>query len=263
MLTVEFQTGALVLLVVAALTIAWIQMAERADRQRAGQEALEGVGHEFRITLQRFMAELSAVLNGARMTERDFLPVAHPQLDAVHARTIHANRNAMSVIGACYMVLDVRKQDLRAAWREGEALEPVADAAIDDLIDGIVTLYLWEAHRGARPSEARSTRTWDVRRWMKRHDFHADAFPERHLRDDVVERLRTYGMDLKPRPLTHTAHEYFSLRYDRYADPHAPFGRRNRRHPSRPKGSASTTEEQPMQALHAPNGTPGAPAAVS
>lgn len=261
MFTVEFQTGALVLLVVAALAIAWIQWAERADRKRAGQEALEGVGHEFRITLQRFMAELSAVLKGAGMTERDFLPASHPQLDAVHARTIHANRNAMSVIGACYMVVDVRKQDLRAAWREGEDLKPVAEAAIDDLIDGIVTLYLWEAHGGARPAEARASRTWDVRRWMKRHDFHADAFPGRHLRDDVVERLRAYGMDLKPRPLTHTAHEYFSLRYDRRADPNGPFGRRPRRRANRAL-SETSTDAQPMQALHASPGTSGAPAAV-
>ncbi|HBH44257.1 MAG TPA: hypothetical protein DDY28_07605, partial [Hyphomonas atlantica] len=61
---------------------------------------------------------------------------------------------------------------------------------------------------------------------MKKHGFAASSFPGMHLRDEVVERLRQYGLHLTPRPLTHTAHEYYSMRYDRKADPRAPFWKR-------------------------------------
>ena len=47
-----------------------------------------------------------------------------------------------------------------------------------------------------------------------------------YLRDEVVERLRAYGLDLTPQPLTHTAHEYYNMQYDRQADIHGPLGRR-------------------------------------
>jgi hypothetical protein len=61
-------------------------------------------------------------------------------------------------------------------------------------------------------------RSWDVRDWMKSHGFKADAFPGMHLRDEVVERLRMYGLELTPKPLTHTAWEYYNMSYDRHAD---------------------------------------------
>ena len=51
----------------------------------------------------------------------------------------------------------------------------------------------------------------------------------------MVERLRQYGMHLTPRPLTHTAHEYYSLRYDRKADPHGPMWRRSKKKKSKDK----------------------------
>jgi hypothetical protein len=34
------------------------------------------------------------------------------------------------------------------------------------------------------------------------------------------------GMELTPKPLTHTAHEFYSMQYDRKADPNAPFWKR-------------------------------------
>ncbi len=100
------------------------------------------------------------------------------------------------------------------------------DAAITAMISALGTLYLWEEHKGHAPDVARSTRTWDVRDWMKKHKFNATALPGLHLRDAVVESLRNFGMTLTPKPLTHTANEYYAMRYDRMADPRGPFGRR-------------------------------------
>ena len=48
-------------------------------------------------------------------------------------------------------------------------------------------------------------RSWDVRKWMKAHGFRGDAYPGMHIRDEVVERLRQYGLNLTPKPLTMTA----------------------------------------------------------
>ncbi|MEL6210516.1 MAG: hypothetical protein AAFR44_10130, partial [Pseudomonadota bacterium] len=107
---------------------------------------------------------------------------------------------------------------------QGQDISETLATAMDGAIDGIATLYMWEEHDGARPNEAQSTRSWDVRDWMKGHGFNAAAFPGMHLRDEVVERLRDYGLELTPKPLTHTAHEYYSMQYDRKADPRAPFG---------------------------------------
>ena len=61
---------------------------------------------------------------------------------------------------------------------------------------------------------------------MKTHAFAADLFPDMHLRDAVVEYLRTEGMELTPKPLAYTASEYYAKQYDRKTDPNAPFGRR-------------------------------------
>lgn len=242
MLSVEFQTGALLVLVAAALAIAWILWIERQDRRAAVDEAIAGIGHEMRIVVQRFMAELSAISHGEQPADGDLLPIQHPQYDAICGTLIPANRTGLSVIGAHYLALQARKTNLRAAFAQGR--EPLSEtaAAIDALIDAIATLYMWEAHHGVRPSEAPSTRSWRVRAWMKGHGMRADMFPGMHLRDQVVERLRSYGMTLTPRPLTHTAHEYYSMRYDRRADPRAPFGKR--REPRKPLAHIARVAEQ-------------------
>jgi hypothetical protein len=139
---------------------------------------------------------------------------------------IRANRNALAVIVNTYQELEARKMALRAALAQGRDPVDSLDDAMDATINGIATLYMWEVHGGARPSEVGRVRSWDVRDWMKGHNFSQNSLPGMYLRDEVVERLRAYGLHLTPRPLTHSAAEYYAMQYDRKADIHAPFGRR-------------------------------------
>lgn len=226
MFSVEFQTGALLLLMIAGLTIAYITWRDRNDRKEVEGQVLEGVGHELRLIIQRFMAELAAITRDEPVAGGELMVIRHPQLDAVYAQNVPANRNALSVIGATYQNLQSRKNDILNAAQQGQDLNAATPAAIDAVIDAIVTLYLWEEHGGARPADADATRSWHVRQWMKDHGLAWDTFPNMHLRDAVVARLRAYGMTLTPRPLTHTAHEYYSMKYDRKADPRAPMWKR-------------------------------------
>ncbi|MEM1150464.1 MAG: hypothetical protein AAF714_11510 [Pseudomonadota bacterium] len=231
MFSVEFQTGALLLLVIAGLTVAFNSWRDRNDRKEVESQVLEGVGHELRLIIQRFMAELAAITRDEPVVGGELMAIRHPQLDAVYAQNVPANRNALSVIGATYQDLQSRKNDILLAAQQGQDLNSATPAAIDSVIDAIITLYLWEEHGGARPADAHPTRSWRVRQWMKDHGMGWDTFPEIHLRDAVVERLRTLGMTLTPRPLTHTAHEYYSMQYDRKADPRAPMWRRKQAKP--------------------------------
>ena len=221
-----FMSGGMVFLVASALAIAWILWRERDARIDMTRSALEGVGHEYRINVQRIITELSMVAHNELPGPSALLPISHPQLDGVNANLIETNRKALAVINASYLELSARKELVRQAIINESDIQQDLTDAIYASIDAITTLYLWEEHKGLSPHEARSTRSWYVRDWMKEHNFQNDAFPDLHLRDQVVERLRTYGMPLTPKPLTHTAHEYYSMRYDRYADPRSPFGRR-------------------------------------
>lgn len=221
-----FMSGGIILLVAAALAIAWILWRERDARIDMTRSALEGVGHEFRINVQRIITELSMVAHNELPGPSALLPISHPQLDGVNANLVETNRKALAVINATYLELTARKELVREAIIKDTNIASELTDAIYASIDAITTLYLWEEHKGVSPHEARSTRSWSVRDWMKEHSFQNDAFPDLHLRDQVVERLRSYGMPLTPKPLTHTAHEYYSMRYDRYADPRSPFGRR-------------------------------------
>ena len=221
-----FMSGGMVLLVASALAIAWILWRERDARLDMTRSALDGVGHEYRINVQRIITELSMVSHGELPGPSALLPVSHPQLDGVNANLVETNRKALAVINASYLELSARKELVRQAIINSSDIEQDLTDAIYASIDAITTLYMWEEHKGVSPHQARSTRSWSVRDWMKEHNFQNDAFPDMHLRDQVVERLRTYGMPLTPKPLTHTAHEYYSMRYDRYADPRSPFGRR-------------------------------------
>jgi len=221
-----FFTGGLCLLIAAALLIAW-QLWRFRDEERDGAiSALDGVSHEMRINLQRMVNEVAQIVDTQEAGPDVLLPVQHPQLDGVNASLIKTNRNAIAVIGATYQELEARKMALRAALAQKRDLGATLDDAMDATINGIATLYMWEEHAGVRPSEAGTVRSWHVRDWMKKHGFAASSFPGMHLRDEVVERLRQYGLHLTPRPLTHTAHEYYSMRYDRKADPRAPFWKR-------------------------------------
>ncbi|MEZ5946507.1 MAG: hypothetical protein R3C13_13555 [Hyphomonas sp.] len=221
-----FFTGGLGLLVAAALLIAWQLWRIRDNEREGAASALEGVSHELRINLQRFVSEI-AQIHGTQDAGPDLLlPVRHPQLDGVNASMIRANRNALAVIGNTYQELEARKMALRATLAQRREPAYAMDDAMDATINGIATLYMWEVHKGARPAEVGRVRTWAVRDWMKGHNFSQGALPGMYLRDEVVERLRAYGLHLTPRPLTHTAAEYYAMQYDRKADLNAPFWKR-------------------------------------
>ncbi len=221
-----FLVGGLLALIGAIVFMAWC-IWRYVDRERDMEGlALEGVGHELRVNLQRLIAELGAVSRGEAKAPSDLLPMTHPQLDAVLARPVEADRRALTVIRSAYDELVARKQDIRSTLaQEQDTAEPL-NLATGATIEAIGTLYLWEVHKGKAPDAAPSTRTWHVRDWMKGHGFRADALPGLHLRDAVIEGLRTYGMTLTPKPLTYTASEYYAKLYDRKADPNAPFWKR-------------------------------------
>lgn len=219
-------SGGFSLLIAVVLLAAWHLWRMREEHKAGIVSALEGVSHELRINLQRFVAELGQVHALEDAGPDLLLPVRHPQLDGVNAAMVDANRNALAVIGNTYQELEARKMAVRAALAQRRDPAIALDDAMDATINGIATLYMWEVHGGARPSEVGRVRSWDVRDWMKGHNFSQNALPGMFLRDEVVERLRAYGLHLTPRPLTHTAAEYYSMQYDRKADIQAPFGRR-------------------------------------
>lgn len=251
----SFLTGGLALLCTVGLLVAWLLWRERETRRDAVKSALSGVAPEFRINLERMVAELSALSNGRSKSASGILPIAHPQLNGVNANLIKTDRNALATMGAAYQALASAKLELKDALAQGADNSDTLAEAIDAVIDGFSTLYLWEEHRGAKPSEARSTRSWHVRDWMKAHAFPVAAFPDMHLRDEVVERLRVRGMTLTPRPLTHTAHEFYSMQYDRKADPNAPFGRRKQAK-AEPEADVEPVEETEPVADETPADVP-------
>jgi hypothetical protein len=213
-----FLTGGLGLLTALMTLVAWHLWRMREDTRAGRISALGGVSHELRINLQRMVSELSQVAANPVIGPDVLLPIRHPQLDGVNASLINANRNGIAVIGVTYQELEARKLSLRAQLAQGNAPGNVLDDAMDAAINGIAALYFWEVHHGALPAEIGRVRSWDVRDWMKAHGFKADAFPGMHLRDEVVERLRMYGLELTPKPLTHTAWEYYNMSYDRHAE---------------------------------------------
>lgn len=213
-----FLTAGLGLLTALMTLVAWHLWRMREDTRAGRQSALEGISHEMRINLQRMTSELSQVAANPAVGPDVLLPIRHPQLDGVNRALINANRHGIAVIGVTYQELEARKLSLRAQLAQGNAPGAVLDDAMDAAINGIAALYFWEVHHGALPAEIGRVRSWDVRDWMKSHGFKADAFPGMHLRDEVVERLRMYGLELTPKPLTHTAWEYYNMSYDRHAD---------------------------------------------
>jgi len=208
----------MLLLVIGVLAVSWLLWSVRDDRRDAEEAALEGVAQELKLNLQRMLSELMALTGGTAYVTGSLMEVRHPQLDAVHSGLVLCDRRAISVMGAMYQELQARKIYLQAALEAGQATEEDYDNALYAAIDGIVTLYLWEEHKGCKPPEARSTRSWDVRKWMKANGFGQFSFPDVHLRDAVVDRLRQYGMKLTPAPLEFSAFEYWSMRYDRKKD---------------------------------------------
>ncbi|MEM7330136.1 MAG: hypothetical protein AAF437_15440 [Pseudomonadota bacterium] len=224
-----FLVSGLLVLIAAVGYLAWSAW-RWVDRERdMEQRALVGVSYELRHNLKRMMSELAGLANGTLKSEIEIVPVVHPQLDALLSRPNEADRGGLTVIRGNYNELSAHKQTLRAAIASRSNIEASAHVAVDAVIGSLATLYLWEEHKGCAPESARSTRSWDVRDWMKANRFNADSLPGLHLRDQVVERLRRDGMTLTPKPLTYTASEYFAMQYDRKADPNAPFWKRKKK----------------------------------
>lgn len=221
-----FLTSGLLVLTASIGYLAWSAW-RWIDRARDMEKAaLVGVGYELRMNLTRMINELAGVESGAVTSEIQLVPVVHPQLDGVLSRPNEADRESLTMMLGNYNELSAHKQTLRAALGGQGDVAAAANVGVDAVIGSIATLYLWEEHKGAAPKVARSTRSWDVRDWMKANDFRSDMLPGLHLRDEVVERLRTLGMVLTPKPLTHTASEFYAMQYDRKADPNAPFWKR-------------------------------------
>ncbi len=221
-----FLVSGLLVLIAAIGYLAWSAW-RWVDRERDMEKrALAGVSHEIKSNLDRMLTELGGIATGSLTSDIELLPIVHPQLDALLSRPNEADRRGLTVIRANYNELTAHKQTLRSVLAAGGDPDAAANLAVNAAIKTLATLYLWEEHKGCPPEFARSTRSWDVRDWMKAHRFDAHILPGLHLRDLVIEYLRGAGMALTPRPLTHTAHEYFSKRYDRKADPNAPFWKR-------------------------------------
>ncbi len=239
-----FLTGGLGLLVALMTLVAW-NLWHMRDEAKAGRlSALEGVSHEMRINLQRMVGELIQVSENAGVGPDVLLPIRHPQLDGVNRSLIRANRNGIAVVGSTYQELEARKLGLRAILAQGREPGSALDDAMEAAVNGIAALYMWEVHKGARPGEVGSVRSWAVRDWMKQQGFRAEVLPGMHLRDEVVERLRMYGLTLTPRPLTHTAFEYYSMQYDRYADRRGPLGLRRQQDEEETEPDSEVTEDE-------------------
>ncbi|MEO0448980.1 MAG: hypothetical protein AAFZ74_01530 [Pseudomonadota bacterium] len=224
-----FLVSGILVLIAAVGFLAWSAW-RWVDRERDMEKrALTGISHEMRHNLKRMMKELAGVADGTLRSDIEIVPVIHPQLDALLSRPNEADRRGLTIIRGNYNELSAHKNSLRAALAHQSDVSAPANVAADAVVGAISTLYLWEEHKGRPPETAQSTRSWDVRDWMKANAFHADLLPGIHLRDQVVERLRTDGMALTPRPLTYTASEYFAMQYDRKADRNAPFWKRKKK----------------------------------
>ena len=248
-----FIVSGLLVLIAAVAFLAWSAW-RRVDRERDMEAlALAGVSHELRYNLHRMLTELAGIANGTVRSDIEIIPIVHPQLDALLSRPNEVDRKGLTAIRGNYNALSAHKSSLRAALSgQGDVGGP-ANIAVEAVIGSIASLYLWEEHRGRAPAEAHSTRSWDVRDWMKSTPFHAHLLPGLHLRDQVVEHLRGAGMILTPKPLTHTAHEFYSMQYDRKADPNAPFWKRKSKPAPEPdvseiEAAAEASVEAPMPA---------------
>jgi len=244
-----FLTGGLSLAIALLILVAWNLWRMREEASAGRASALAGVAHELRINLHRMISELSQVAHHPGVGPDVLLPIRSPQLDGVNRSLINTNRNGIAVLGSTYQEMEARKLGLRAILAQGRAPETELDDAMDAAINGIAALYIWEVHKGALPAEIGRVRSWSVRDWMKTKNFRADAFPGMHLRDEVVERLRLYGLELTPRPLTHTAWEYYSMQYDRHSDARGPLGRRREKQVDEAAEEEVAAEEKPRKNL--------------
>lgn len=223
---------------------AWRWMDRVSDTEKI---ALAGIGHELEANLKRMTTELRGIAEGTVTQDIQLVPIVHAQLDSFLARPNEFDRKSLTMMRANYNELSAHKDSLRAALRQQADPAAPANFAADAVISSIATLYLWTDHKGRMPQDAESTRSWAVRDWMKINRFDADLLPGLHLRDQVVERLRTLGMTLTPKPLTHTAHEFYSMQYDRKADPNAPFWKRKPKPAPAEEVAEAPVEDEPIE----------------
>lgn len=221
-----FMTGGLFVLIVGILAIAWLLWRQHEHQVDAVARSVEGVSSEFRMNLQRALAEFGALARGEPGKPSMLLPAKHPMLDMLNSQPFDIDRVATSRLTATIELLEAARLDLRSALAHNGDSATALEDAMDMGVRAIIALYLWEVHRGVMPEEAHATRSRAVRNWMKAHKFDVDVYPGKNLRDEVVKHLRDDGMTLTPKPLNLTASEYWSRRYDRYADPRGPFGKR-------------------------------------
>ncbi len=225
----SFLVGGLLVLIGGVVAIAW-SIWRGVDRQRDMEEkALTGVGYELRENLTRMFSELARLGQGDPVRAADLLPISHPQLDGLLAGLTEKDREALTQIRSAYDHMGHRKSVLAQALSDNSDPAEAGRAATHAAIEGVSLLYLWTVHGGKSATQAPSTRSWYVRDWLKASPFNADMIPGLHLRDEVVKQLRRSGMVLTPKPLTHTAHEFYSMQYDRKADPNAPFWKRKQK----------------------------------
>lgn len=207
----SFLAGGLTLLVIAALAIALL-LWRREDRSRTAiAEAFRGAGEEFRLNMHQTLRQLADLKTGRIGRARDLPVMSHPQLDGVLAAMIPADKRALAGLRGVYTALEGARARLRHALDEGKGLSEALEDGEAAAVHGICTLYLWECHDGRAPQEARSTRSRHVRDWLKANGYSQTMVPGMALRDEVVDCLRRSGMALTPRPLTHSAHEYYAL----------------------------------------------------
>ena len=220
-----FLVGGLLVLIGAVVFMAWSAW-RWVDRERDMEKlTLTGVGHEFQFNIKRMIAEMGEIGSGSPA----LLPITHPQLDSILARPSEADPRAMTRIRGLYDDLGAGKMALRAAMAQLQDVTPAYQNASAVIVEAVASLYLWEKHKGRPPEEAHTTRSWHVRDWMKGYGFESNLLSGLHLRDAVVERLRTAGMSLTPKPLNYTASEYYAKLYDRKSDPQAPFWKRKQK----------------------------------
>ena len=235
-----FLVGGLLVLIGAVTFLAW-SVWRWVDRSKdMEQQAISGIGYEFMFNIKRMIGELAALPNG----DVAFLPVSHPQLEALLTRPNGMDRRAVTHMRGLYDDLNASKMAVRAKLAQNQDVEDVYSAACRTIGTAIAHLYLWEQHKGRPPEEAHKTRSWHVRDWMKANGFAANLLPGLHLRDAVVEELRGSGMVLTPKPLDHTASEYYAKLYDRKTDPHAPMWRRKTAKLCEPHPSAGSAETE-------------------
>lgn len=206
-----FVAGGLVLLVIGVLAVAFLLWRREDGRRAAVAQSFRGIGEEFRLNLQHALKEIADLHRGRIGLAHDIPAITHPQLDGLLSATIVADKRALAVLHGVYSDLESAKRRLRFALERDHDLSVPLEDAEQSVIRGICALYLWQQHDGRAPEDAASTRSAHVRDWLKAKGFEQDMVPGMALRDEVVECLRRSGMALTPKPLTHSAYEYYAL----------------------------------------------------